>query len=228
MRGDKFIMTKKEIQVGDRLGHFEVLALHNEHHFGNSWLVRCDCGNEVVRSTSRMLGTPKRRPEKSCGCSLYAHDGLIMKSKRLHDIWRHMVSRCYKEEAKDYEYYGGRGIEIYEEWRNSYKEFYEWSMQSGYTDSLTLDRIDSEEDYTPDNCRWVSMYVQAQNKGIMKNNKSGVTGVIPSKNGYRVQISRNGIKKYLGRFNTLNGAINARKKAEEYFEKYGTLEDYDT
>ncbi|MCM3572508.1 hypothetical protein M3172_04855 [Mesobacillus subterraneus] len=221
-------MNKKEIRVGDRLGHFEILALHNEHHFGNSWLVRCDCGNEVVRSTSRLLGTPKRRRDKSCGCSLYAHDGLIMKNKRLHDIWRHMVSRCYNEQERTYEYYGGRGVGIYDAWRTSYKEFYEWAMQSGYTDNLTIDRIDSSNDYEPDNCRWVSMFVQAQNKGIMRNNKSGVTGVIPTRNGFKVEITRNGIKKYLGRYITLEAATNARHKAEEHFKKYGTLEDYET
>jgi hypothetical protein len=221
-------MTKKEIQVGDRLGHFEVLALHNEHHFGNSWLVKCDCGNEVVRSTSRLLGTPKRRPEKSCGCSLYAHDGLGVKNKKLVDVWYQMIRRCHNPNHQNYDVYGEKGIFVCEEWRNDYTTFYEWSLKNGYKDGLTIDRIDGTKGYNPNNCRWVDYYVQHQNKKVTKRSKTGITGVYAYDYGYKVGITRNGVKKDLGTFKTLQGATSARRKAEEHFEKYGTLEDYET
>lgn len=75
---------------------------------------------------------------------------------RLYRIWHNMKARCYKEYDRKYKYYGGKGIKICDEWLNDFKCFYDWSMENGYTEELTIDRIESSKDYCPENCRWVT------------------------------------------------------------------------
>lgn len=80
-----------------------------------------------------------------------------------------MKARCYCKSQKGYKYYGGKGIEICEDWKNDFLKFYNWAMQNGYSDSLTIDRIDSDKNYEPSNCRWVTYYEQEHNKKRYKN-----------------------------------------------------------
>ena len=83
---------------------------------------------------------------------------------RLHDIWRSMKSRCKNETNGSYRWYGGKGIQVCEEWDTYFIAFREWAMNNGYNDILTIDRIDSSRDYEPDNCRWVTMKEQQNNR----------------------------------------------------------------
>ena len=80
-----------------------------------------------------------------------------------------MKRRCYNKNNKDYGRYGGRGIVMCDEWKNDFMSFYSWAINNGYRDDLTIDRINNDGIYEPDNCKWVTMKEQAQNRSTTKN-----------------------------------------------------------
>lgn len=127
------------------------------------WRCKCDCGNEII-SSLRYLG----HGTSSCGC--YAKEQTKRRNTkhgkchtRLYRIHKGMMERCFKPNTHEYENYGGRGISVCEEWRN-FDSFYEWAVSNGYNSNLTLDRIDSNGDYEPRNCRWTTMKKQQRNR----------------------------------------------------------------
>lgn len=128
------------------------------------WLCKCDCGNEkIVKGDNLKSGNVK-----SCGCLVIETNktrkthGLV--KHRLYNIRKGMMGRCYNPNLSYYKNYGGRGITVCEEWRNDFQAFFDWAMSNGYSDNLTIDRIDVNGNYEPSNCRWITMKEQLGNK----------------------------------------------------------------
>ena len=175
-------------------------------------IYRCGfCGSEFKANTYDI----KRKNTKSCGCYRKRVSSELNKthglgSTRLYTIWSKIKDRLFKTKDKAYSDYGGRGITICEEWKNDFMSFYTWAMSNGYSDELSIDRIDNDGNYCPENCRWTTPTIQARNQRIRKNNKSGYRGVCynKGKNKYVAQITINNKNIHLGYFQTtVEGAI---------------------
>ena len=132
-----------------------------------------------------------------------------LNNTRLNRIWSDIKSRTLNLKYKNYLNYGGRGITVCEEWLDI-QNFYDWAMSNGYSDELSIDRIDNDGNYSPENCRWTTQTIQNRNRRIGKNNKTGYKGVafIKDNNNFRVTITLNKKSIHLGYFQTpVEGAI---------------------
>jgi hypothetical protein len=129
------------------------------------WRCLCDCGNEVVVRTERLT----HGITKSCGClnrKLVTQRNTIhgLRYTRLYRIWNGMKQRCFNQNHPRYDDWGGRGISVCDEWKNDFRLFYDWAMNNGYQENLSIDRVDNDGDYEPHNCRWSTTKEQNQNK----------------------------------------------------------------
>ena len=162
-------------------------------------LYKCLCG-----STFEMLFID--RSGQSCA---YCKPG-VHERQRLNITWQSMRQRCNDKNHKGYKYYGGRGISVCAEW-NDYLEFKYWSASNGYKEHLTIDRINNDGNYTPENCRWVDRCTQSQNSRRLKSsNSSGYRG--SSKNGksFKAEVTANGATITLGHYKTAKDAAIVR------------------
>lgn len=214
----------KQDLSGKRFGYLTILHLRENGAKRRSWLCECDCGNRIILGETLILGTKYRRPNQSCGCMKLKQKGFSMSEPKLYSIWSAMIGRCHNKNSNIYYKYGAKGIVVCDEWKDDFESFLLWSIGNGYKEGLSIDRIDGEKGYSPFNCRWVDNYVQASNKGIKETNTTGYTGVCPRHDGkFRAYISKNGKRKHLGAFDTVEEAASARKEAEDYFDTYGEL-----
>lgn len=132
----------------------------------NCWLCECDCGNTVLIKTKTHL---IRGRIKSCGC--YNRDRITKHNSSysdLYGVWHSMKNRCYNCNYRPYKNYGARGIVVCEQWKYNYQSFQDWALSHGYKKGLSLDRIDNNGNYCPDNCRWTDVKTQSQNRRTTK------------------------------------------------------------
>ena len=153
---------KKIINIkGNRF--FRLVAL--EYVGEKKWLFLCDCGNKITILSSSV----KSGKSKSCGCLRKEKSPLNvsvkhgMKHTRIHRIWTGMKSRCRNKTTVNWHIYGGKGISVCKEWE-LFIPFYIWSIKNGYKEDLSIDRIDNNKNYCPENCRWSTITEQNNNK----------------------------------------------------------------
>lgn len=132
---------------------------------------------------------------------------------RIFRIYHNIKQRCYNPKHPRYESYGGKGIVMCDNWLNSLDSFVIWANSNGYQENLTIDRVDNNLGYCPENCRWVSYSTQAINQGLRKDNTSGYKGVSKDKHNWRADIQFIGDKKFLGYFNSAEQAADAYEEA---------------
>ena len=156
-------MSKLIDLTGKKFGKLTVIKrVENNRHRQPQWLCKCDCGKETI-ITGQKLRTGHT---KSCGCIIYEQKTRLthgMTGTTLHNRWLNMKSRCYNPKNKRYARYGGRGITVCQEWMD-FTNFYNWSINNGFNESLTLDRIENDKGYCPQNCRWATQKLQANNR----------------------------------------------------------------
>ena len=156
--------------IGEVHGIYTIIDMLDKKDKHGHWIYksRCnECGFEMLSHYGQVAG--KKSKTKNC-LHLRASGDKIMHRhiwvhKRLGHIFRNMISRCYNQNDKNYEYYGAKGIGIYQEWLDNPKLFEEWSLENGYDNNLTIDRIESNKDYSPDNCRWIPLMENARRAG---------------------------------------------------------------
>lgn len=186
--------------IGKKFGSLTVIGLSDyrgKNGRDKYYICKCDCGNENIQ----ILGTALRRKDKptlnckECGIKKKEKYGTKVRGTKLYRAWDHMKYRCCNENCKNYNEYGGRGIIICNEWlgEDGFTNFMKWSLENGFDQNKSIDRINNDGNYEPSNCRWTDMKTQANNKSINK------------------IIEYNGISKTMSKW------------AEEYGVPYGTF-----
>lgn len=200
---EHFIQRKEPLEIGKKYGRLTILG--KDHKGPHGWLYKClcDCGTECSVLAHRI-----GKSTMSCGCYKNECRGSHKESAtRLYKIWVQIKRRCLNKNLPSYPMYGGRGITICEEWMR-YETFRDWSLANGYSDSLSIDRIDVDGNYEPSNCRWATKSQQVINRrpfGVIP-----YDGITPDKTGYRAQLMLNGKKVYVGHSTTIKGAVEIR------------------
>lgn len=157
--------------TGESFGRWTIIEYAGRGKHGEvEYKCRCTCGTEkVLRRSSLTSGN-----SRSCGClareATKARETTHGASDtRLYRIWAGIIQRCCNSRSRyEWEKYGGRGVTMCEEWRNSFEEFAAWALLNGYSDTLTIDRVDVNGDYSQQNCRWSTVYEQSNNKRTSK------------------------------------------------------------
>ena len=147
------------------------------------WICKCDlCGCEV----SVKANTLKSLRQQTCGCGHPMKDVQGQSRDRLYGIWIKMKHRCYNPKTKGYKNYGARGITICQEWLDDYNNFRDWALSNGYKEDLTIDRIDVNGNYSPENCRWATW--QEQSRNTTKTVHITVNGITKCKSDWAVEM----------------------------------------
>lgn len=191
------------------------------------YLCRCNCGN--IRWVDwKSLQKSKGSCQKCCNIT----HGIT--HTKLYNTWKCMNGRCHDKKHINYDKYGLQGITVCDEWKNDLCIFKEWAMKNGYEDGLTIDRIDNNKGYYPENCRFCTKSQQMMNRRAILNRKGkrcasqykGVTLLLKNKKRWAANVSCMGKTTYVGSYYTeIEAAIAYNKKALELHGEYAVLND---
>jgi len=179
---------EKTKYIGMVYGKLKIIDIYN----GSEFLCECQCKDKTIKKVKKKL--LKNGHVKSCGCLPTGNGGTHhLSNTRLYNIWTKMKQRCYNKNNKDYIHYGNRSIIVCDEWRNDFVIFYNWAILNGYEKTLTIERLNVNENYEPLNCTWIPNEKQADNKTttnfvIYNNEKFNVTQLANKLNKNRNQI----------------------------------------
>lgn len=162
--------------TGQKFGRLTVVKRVEDHvskcgRRQTKWLCQCDCGNLCEGETIAL----RHGDKKSCGClksekssmrmiarNIPKYGANITRGNRLYQVWCSMRQRCNNPNDHGYKYYGARGITVCDDW-SDFRNFQKWALENGYKKGLSIDRINNDKGYFPENCRWVDRYLQARN-----------------------------------------------------------------
>ena len=154
--------------TGKKFGRLTVVERYEKMSSGHSkWLCICECGNTKIVEDSNL----KHSDKISCGCwrkELYIENAKYNGDSKteLYKIWSGMIRRCYNQKMQNYKYYGGRGVCVCDDWRNDengYFNFKKWALENGYKEGLSIERVDYNGNYCPENCTWILQKDQMKN-----------------------------------------------------------------
>lgn len=169
-------MINHDNLIGKKFNNLLILKLIKTEYKYNSlgkikkknryYLCKCDCGKETVVCSYNLT---TKNSTKSCGCAVINACKLNFSThklgkSRLYNIWNGIKQRCLNEHSKFYKNYGGRGIKVCDDWKHNFKIFHDWAINNGYSDELSIDRINNNGNYEPLNCHWVNSKIQAENR----------------------------------------------------------------
>jgi hypothetical protein len=150
MRNDK--------NIGQTFGIYTILGIAPERDADGHLLYVCECSVCKTKTTKRLFDI--KRFNTQCH-----HMRSCWENSRIGDIFKSMINRCYNPLCKDYKWYGQTGIAICDEWKNNPKEFELWAVSNGYNDTMTIDRVESDRNYSPENCQWISREENSRKAG---------------------------------------------------------------
>lgn len=153
------------ISVGDKFGHWTVIDntiqyLHWQSGDVEAVLCQCDCHNH----TERLVYVKHLQSHHSTSCGCIRNQKHKLSHTKIYQQYYGMRKRCEYSKHKEYDCYGGRGISVCQEWKDSFESFYSWAMKNGFKDGLTIERIDNDKDYCPENCKFITLANQQKNK----------------------------------------------------------------
>jgi len=207
-------MPKVKDLEGKRFGRLTVVEYLGIDNHRAAWRCKCDCGNEKITYTTYLT----TGVVSSCGCyqkerqreANTSHGGTY---DRLYRTYHHMLGRCNNPNDNMYEWYGGRGISVCDEWKNSYEAFRDWAFANGYDNTLSIDRINVDGNYEPGNVRWIPLHENVIEMHRAKRRRTGKTlpaGIYKAEaGGYRAHA----FNVYLGTYDTVDEAVKMREIA---------------
>ncbi len=213
-------MRKIKDLTGKKFGKLVVIKQADKIKNRIAWTCKCSCGNEKIVPSTHLIS----KHTKSCGCLKKIGNAKThgLSNHPAYAVHTDMMTRCYNKNYAGYHNYGGRGITVCKKWKNNRELFIKWAIKNGYKKSLAIDRKNTNGNYCPSNCRFVTQRKNNINRRLFKNSKSGYVGVNASGAKWAARIRIEGDYVWIGTYTTPEEAALARN----LYIKTNKLYDY--